>query len=180
MRDKLSSPILHTAYRMADRSRVRAVPSALPTLSLVAPETDADRRARLVYWIKKGMERVGIRDEATFARAIGAPTSTVNRWLSPQATAVPPLTWLGAISSALNLDPLVFALLPAIPDDPLAPFALDAPTDISTATAAARLALLDLGRAQELAQPAAPRRAGPPRKRPARAGLRCPQGRRDQ
>jgi len=154
------------------RSRVRLFTITVPRLSAMPPETDTARRDRLNYWIKKGMERQGFKEEAAFARAIRAPASTVNRWLSPKMTAVPSLIWLGAICRTLKLDPMLFALLPAIPDDALAPFALDAP--LATVTDAERLALLDTAAEEEsrLGDELPP--VGRPRTRPRRAGPRCP------
>src|SRR3990167_8795876 len=174
MRDSVSTTICSPGPRSGYRSRVRLFTITVPRLSAMPPETDAARRARLNYWIKKGMERQGFKEEAAFARAIHAPASTVNRWLSPKATAVPSLIWLGAVCRTLKLDPMLFALLP-IPDDPLAPFALDDPS--STVTDAERLALLDTGEEEEPLPADEPPPVGRPRTHPKRAAPRCPLGR---
>lgn len=128
-----------------------------------------EQRARLIYWIRDAMRRRKIKSVAALAKGMGAPESSVHRWLAEEGTAPFPMVWLGPLCRVLRVDPLVFAQLPPIPADPLAPYLLVTDDLAEVALDAARLALLDTEEAV-----AAARRAGggppeQPRERVARS-----------
>lgn len=180
MRDSVSILQISPIAGAVDRTWVRVPPRAQPTVLSVVKEdeqlAEGEHRDRLIYWIRKGMERQSLKSQADFARAIGAPQSTVSRWLSPTEQAVPGITWLGAICRTLRLDPMLFARLPAIPDDPLETFALSEESDLLTVTDAARLAQLDSAPAAEGDPPAATEPSEPPRTRRRPSARQCPRG----
>lgn len=134
-----------------------------------ASESEQDRRARLVYWVRDAMRRRQIKSIAALARGMGAPESSVHRWLDEDGTAPFPMVWLGPLCRTLRVDPLVFAQLPPIPADPLAPYLLVTDDLAEVALDAARLALLDT----EEAVAAARRSGGAP---PSRLRARAAQG----
>lgn len=102
--------------------------------------TEDEMRARLAYWVKDRMARVGIDGNRDLARAMGLPSSTVARWLGRKATGGVPLIWMGELCRVLRVDPAWFVLLPAIPEDPSAPYALPEDDPLIVALDAARLA----------------------------------------
>lgn len=165
-----------------DREWVSRPGRARPTLAAMSEEdqpSETAQRDRLIYWIRRGMAREDM-TQADFARAIGAPPSTVSRWLGDDYKAVPDMTWLGPICRALRVDPMLFAKLPPIPSDPLEQWVLADVTDLLTVSDATRLARLDQGPVDQDDPPAG---AGPserPRRRLPQGGPRCPRGPRDQ
>lgn len=81
--------------------------------------SEAERRARIAYYIRRGRERRNW-SPPRLADAVGRSRSTVNDWESGKST--PSLADLGPICDALRLDPRVFVELPPIPDDQLGPY----------------------------------------------------------
>lgn len=182
MRDAVSTTEMRPIYGQVAQTWAR-VPDR-PRLTVLgvteeSPRTDNELRSRLLYWIRRGMTREGL-TQAEFARAIGAPASTVSRWLKDDELAVPGITWLGAICRAPRLDPMLFARLDPIPVDPLDAFALGEDSDLLVVTDAARLAQLDAIEAEEAVQLAVSEPSEPPRRRSRRGARQCPPGRRDR
>ena len=127
-------------------------------------------RARLVYWVRDRMAKVGITSDRQLAGLMGAPTSNVGRWVGKKGTGNVPLVWLGALSHALRVDPVWFTLLPEIPADPLAPYTLPEDDPLLVAIDAARLARKDRLAAGAVDPPAEGQRPSQPRKRAASGG----------
>lgn len=97
------------------------------------------------------------------------PESNIARWLGKKATGGIPLVWLANFAHALRVDPVWFTRLPAIPEDPLAPYTLPENDPLLDVLDAARLARIDRvaeGEEGPLAEDPPP---SPPRKRGTRA-----------
>lgn len=177
MRDNVSILNRSTEFGRYARTRIGARAPARLTVVGVEAESPGERelRDRLNYWIRWGMFRERM-SEAELARLIGTPATTLNRWLHPDEKAVVDIRRLGPICRALHIDPMVFALLPPIPADPLNEYPMPAALDLLTVTDATRLAQLDSVPGEELDPPAVVAPGGQPRK-PRRSGARrCPPG----
>lgn len=131
-------------------------------------DPEIEGRARLVYWVRRRMRDVGIRSVRQLAKITGIPESNAARWLGKGGTGGIPLLWLAELCRVLRVDPVWFTMLPAIPDDPLAPYTLPEDDPLLVAIAAARLGRRDQAEAAVSGQPAAAQRRARPRKRAVR------------
>lgn len=148
MRANVSTTNLRTLSGAA--SRLRVIPGGLATpnfdrmaqrtASGTPPATEREMRDRLAYWVKDRMGRVGIDSVRDLAREMGVPSSTAARWFGGKATAGVPLIWMGDLCRVLRVDPAWFVLLPPIPADQSAPYALPEDDPLIVALDAARLA----------------------------------------
>ncbi len=179
MREKCATPKVVPTTGEVARFRVLQGGLAVPTLAGMAKtpaseteETpgDTERRARLIHWIKDGMRRQKVKSIAALAKGMGAPYSSVHRWLNPEGTAPFPMVWLGPLCRTLRLDPMVIALLLPIPVDPLAPYVLTEDDPFVVALDAARLGTLDAEAEAAVARPAASTPRARPRARAAQGG----------
>lgn len=142
-----------------------------PPESETRPLTEQERRDRLVYWVQRRMKQVAIASFRDLAKQMGVPNSNVSRWLGKKSTGGVPLIYLPELCLALRVDPAWFTMLPAIPEDPLAPYTLPEKDPFLVALAATRLARRDQpGEAVEdppvgPARPSRPRRPAAPRRR---------------
>lgn len=100
---------------------VRRNPTARPPrLDVVLSEQE--RRQRIAYAIRKYREGRSM-SPPQLAEKVGRSRGTINDWEAGRST--PSLADLGPLSSALQVDPRVFAELPAIPADPYADYLVD-------------------------------------------------------
>lgn len=152
MRENCATPQVAPTTGEVARFRVLQGGRGAPTLAAMADPLvsendeapgDTERRARLIYWVTDAMRRQKVKSVAALARGMGAPYSSVYRWLDPAGKAPFPMVWLGPLCRTLRLDPMVIALLPPVPADPLAPYVLTEDDPFVVALDAARLATLD-------------------------------------
>lgn len=88
-------------------------PFRRPMLSLVA-ETDVDRKGRFAYALRRARVQRGL-TPPQLAQRVGVSRGTVNRWEDAQSKDAPSILKLAALSSALGVDPRLFAVLPPEP-----------------------------------------------------------------
>lgn len=179
MRENCATPKVAPTTEEVARFRVLQGGLSAPTLAgmadpLVSENDDApgdtERRARLIHWVTDAMRRQKVKSIAALARGMGAPYSSVYRWLDPDGKAPFPMVWLGPLCRTLRLDPMVIALLPPVPADPMAPYVLAEDDPFVVALDAARLATLDAAEAVAEAQQAAAAPPARPRARAAQGG----------
>lgn len=120
---------------MAQRTESGTLPA--PPRPAVSEE---EMRERLTYWVRDRMGRVGIESMRALAAEMGLPSTTVARWFGGKATGGVPLIWMGELCRVLRVDPAWFVLLPPVPEDPSAPFALPDQDPLLAVLGAARLA----------------------------------------
>jgi len=101
-------------------SPVAPIIPTLPRLAAVLGEEE--RRARLAYWIRDMRFRRGL-TPPKLADLVGVTRSTVNKWESGEQ--VPSMIWLGPLSTALRVDPRLFADLPPIPPNAAADYLVE-------------------------------------------------------
>lgn len=160
-------------------SRLRVIPGGkvVPTLPDVRERPvidmtvgETERRDRLVYWVNRRMRDVGITSVRQLADEMGAPASNVDRWLGRDGTGKVEMVWLPELCKALRVDPVWFMVLPAVPADPLAPYALPEDDPLLVALGAARSARRDVEAAEEGDPPAEATPRGRPRRRARQGG----------
>jgi transcriptional regulator with XRE-family HTH domain len=105
------------------RARTDAAAARLRRVREATLLPEAERRARIAYYIRRGRERRGW-SPPQVADAVGRSRGTVNDWESGKST--PSLADLGPICYALRLTPQLFVELPPIPDDQLGPYVVPA------------------------------------------------------
>src|SRR3990167_5435916 len=112
MRYCVSSPNLRVLQPTASGvspTEGRWVPNMLPTV-------DGDRKQRLAYAIRTARERRNL-TPPQLAERMGRSRGTINDWENGKSA--PSLLDLGALCSALLVDPRLFADLPPVPVSPV-------------------------------------------------------------
>lgn len=95
------------------------VRSPLRALRLATMLTEQERKERIGYVIRTARERRGL-TPPELAEKVGRSRGTINDWEAARSS--PNMVDLGLICAALEIEPRVFAELPAIPVDPIAEY----------------------------------------------------------
>jgi transcriptional regulator with XRE-family HTH domain len=89
-------------------------PAGARTILWDVNESESERKGRFAYALRRARERRGL-TAPQLAERLGVVRGTVNRWEDPARKDAPSILQLGALCSALGVDPRLFAVLPPEP-----------------------------------------------------------------